>query len=166
MQMEELSCLSPDMLRAEVWAHWLSYNLARLTAAQAALAKGLQPRQVSFSAARANLESFRQALASSTGEQWQQAVRQLWRAITAHRVGNRPGRSEPHEKKRRAKNKYEPLRQPRGQRRAELLREKMAQEEKGRQEAAKQQGKPEQQPPAQPQAAKAKARKNKQAVPA
>jgi hypothetical protein len=166
MQMQELSCLSPEMLHAEVWTHWLGYNLARLTAAQAALAAGLQPRQVSFSCARANLESFRQALASSTGEKWRQAVQELWRAITAHRVGERPGRTEPREKKRRDKNKYEPLRLPREQRRAELLREKMAEEEKGRQEAAKQEGKPGQPPPAQPQAAKAKARKNKQAVPA
>lgn len=166
MQMQELSCLSPEMLQAEIWAHWLSYNLARLVAAQAALAAGLQPRQVSFSAARANLESFRQALASGTGQEWDKTVRQLWRAITAHRVGDRPGRSEPREKKRRGKNKYEPLRQPRQQRRAQLLREKMAEEGKGRQEAAKQEGKPEQRPPAQPQAAKAKARKDKQAVPA
>jgi hypothetical protein len=166
MGMNELSCLTPEMLQAEIWTHWLGYNLARLTAAQAALAKGWQPREVSFSAVRANLESFSSGLVSGTGEQWQTTVRQLWRAITAHRVGNRPGRSEPREKKRRAKNKYEPLRQPRQQRRAQLLRDKMAQEEKGRQEAAKPEGKPEQQPPAQPQAAKAKARKNKQVVPA
>jgi Transposase DDE domain len=141
MQMEELSCLTPEMLRAEIWTHWLSYNLARLVAAQAALSKGLEPRQISFSGVRANLESFSSGLVSSTDAKWQTVVRQLWRAITAHRVGNRPGRSEPREKKRREKHKYEPLRQPRRQRRAELARQKAAEEEKARQEAqAKQEG--------------------------
>jgi putative transposase len=135
MKMAELSCLKPEMLRAEIWTHWLSYNLARLVAAQAALSKGLQPRQISFSAVRANLESFAQGLLSSTDEKWQTTVRELWRAISSHRVGDRPGRSEPREKKRREKHKYEPLRQPRRQRRAELARIKAAEEEKARQEA-------------------------------
>jgi hypothetical protein len=135
--MQELTCLSPGMLRAEIWAHWSSYNLARLVAAQAALSRGLRPRQISFSGVSANLESFWQGLASSTGEVWQQRVRELWRAISTHQVGNRPGRSEPREKKRREKSKYPPLRQPRTQRRAELLREKAQKEaeEKVRQEA-------------------------------
>jgi hypothetical protein len=135
MQMEELSCLTPEMLRAEIWTHWLSYNLARLVAAQAALAKKLEPRQISFSAVRANLESFAQGLVSSTGAKWDTTVRELWRAVATHRVGDRPGRSEPREKKRREKHKYEPLRQPRRQRREELARKKAAEEEQARQEA-------------------------------
>jgi hypothetical protein len=167
MAMSELSCLTPEMLRAEIWAHWLSYNLARLVAAQAALSRGWQPRQVSFTAVRANLESFSQALSSSGGEKWAKTVRQLWRAITAHQVADRPERSEPREKKRRAKNKYQPLRQPRQQRRAELLREKMAQEEKQRQQTGKQEQKPkpEQEASAQTEAAKGRGRK-KHTVPA
>jgi putative transposase len=135
MKMAELSCLKPQMLRAEIWAHWLSYNLARLVAAQAALAKKLEPRQISFSGVRANLESFSQGLVSSTGAKWETTVRELWRAVATHQVGDRPGRSEPREKKRREKHKYEPLRQPRRQRREELARQKAAQEEKARQEA-------------------------------
>jgi Transposase DDE domain len=166
MQMEELSCLSPQMLQAEIWTHWLGYNLARLVAAQAALSRRLQPRQISFSAVRANLESFYQALASSREEKWQQAVQELWRAITAQRVGQRPERSEPRETKRRAKNKYEPLRQPRPQRRAELLREKLAEEQKCPQETTRPEPKQEQQLPGERQAARTKGSKNKQAVPA
>jgi putative transposase len=142
MKMEELSCLKPEMLRAEIWTHWLSYNLARLVAAQAALSKGLQPRQISFSGVRANLESFSQGLVSSTDEKWQTTVQELWRAITTHVVGDRPGRSEPREKKRREKHKYEPLRQPRRQRRAELARIKAAEEQKARQQAQAKQQRP------------------------
>jgi putative transposase len=134
MQMEELSCLTPAMLQAEIWTHWLSYNLARLVAAQAALSKGLEPRQISFSGVRANLESFYPGLVSSTAAQWQTTVRALWRAVVTHKVGGRSGRSEPREKKRREKHKYPPLSQPRKERRAALARQKAAEADKARQQ--------------------------------
>ena len=46
-------------------------------------------------------------------------VRALLRAVVTHRVGNRPGRVEPREVKRRQKVKL--MTKPRAQRRAELL---------------------------------------------
>ena len=50
MQMEILRCKSPEMIRKEIAAHLLAYNLVRSVMAQAAeLAMGA-PRQLSFKA--------------------------------------------------------------------------------------------------------------------
>jgi hypothetical protein len=47
MQMDVLRCKSPEMVRKEIWAHMLMYNLARGVMAEAAHRAGLQPRVLS-----------------------------------------------------------------------------------------------------------------------
>jgi hypothetical protein len=37
MHLDDLRCKTPEMLRRELWAHWLAYNLVRRRMAQAAL---------------------------------------------------------------------------------------------------------------------------------
>ncbi len=111
------------MLRAEIWMAWLSYNLARLVGAQAALAHNCEPREISFTALKANLASFAPRLATAQGKEWHLLVRQMWRGVTTIKVGNRADRSEPREVKRRPPRKYPPLRKPRQQARAELRQE-------------------------------------------
>ena len=49
--MDVLRCQSPEMVRMEIWAHLLAYNLVRGLMAQAARASGLLPREVSFAGA-------------------------------------------------------------------------------------------------------------------
>ena len=49
--MDILRCLSPEMVRKEVWTCLLAYNLIRQTMLEAAKRSGLSPRQLSFSAA-------------------------------------------------------------------------------------------------------------------
>ena len=51
MRMEELVCKTPEMVRKELWAHLLAYNLVRRVMAAAALAAGVLPRQLSFAGA-------------------------------------------------------------------------------------------------------------------
>src|SRR5262249_12174701 len=43
---------TPQMLRREIWAHLLAYNLVRQVMAQAARQKGLSPRGISFAGAK------------------------------------------------------------------------------------------------------------------
>src|SRR5450756_2345519 len=48
LEMERLSCLSPEMAIKEIWVYLLAYNLIRLMMAQAAELAECLPRQLSF----------------------------------------------------------------------------------------------------------------------
>ena len=119
LSMDILSCKTPAMIRREVWAHLLAYNLARKVLAQAALAGMVTPRQLSFAGAMQTLNAFRWLLAVGTPDPSGRLLRALLLAVATHRAGNRPGRVEPREVKRRQKVKL--MTRPRAQRRAELL---------------------------------------------
>jgi Transposase DDE domain len=120
--MATLVCKTPAMAAKELWAHLLGYNLARKVAAQAAWLAGLRPRQLSFAGVVQTLETFANLLLAVEPTNRRRVYRCLFRAIAAHRVGQRPGRVEPRRLKRRS-DKYPMLHQPRGQARAELLHE-------------------------------------------
>lgn len=120
LKMDILTCKSPEMVRKEIWAHLLGYNLLRGVMAQAALAAKVTPRQVSFAGAQQTLAAFRWFLLLGEGACRERGVWAFRVAVGVHRVGNRPDRVEPREVKRRPKN-YRRLRRPRCQRRAELL---------------------------------------------
>jgi hypothetical protein len=122
LKMDILSCKTPEMIRKEVWAHLLVYNLVRKVLAQAALAGQVTPRQLSFAAAVQTLDAFRWLLVAGSEGPERRLVEALLLALRVHVVGNRPGRVEPRENKRRPKGKR--LMKPRAQRRAELLRGK------------------------------------------
>ena len=117
--MERLTCQTPEMVGKELWAHLLGYNLVRKVAAQAAWARGLSPRQISFAGAVQTLEAFRELLIAS--DQRTLVCRQMYLAIATHEVGDRPGRVEPRCIKRRTGNQYPKLKLPRDQARARLL---------------------------------------------
>jgi putative transposase len=120
LHMDILSCKTPKMIRREVWAHLLAYNLMRKVLAQAALAGQVAPRQLSFAGAVDTLDAFRWLLAVGSAAESSRMMRVLLVAVATHRVGNRPGRVEPREVKRRRKGEKLMMR-PRAQRRAELL---------------------------------------------
>src|SRR5579863_7068250 len=54
LQMDILRGRSPAMVRKEVWAHLLVYNLVRVVMAQAAVADSLRPDEISFTGALQN----------------------------------------------------------------------------------------------------------------
>jgi hypothetical protein len=119
--MERLRCLTPFMVRKEIWAYWLGYNLVRKVSAQAALERGLHPRQISFTATKqAVVEAWLQLTLGSQGRRLALG-RALLAAIGKEVVGNRPGRCEPRAVKRRPKP-HPLLMKPRAEARAELLR--------------------------------------------
>jgi hypothetical protein len=120
LQMDDLRGRTPAMVRREIWAHWLAYNLIRKVMAQAAREHGRLPRRLSFAAAL-------QAVATS----WDHAsvadrkvltlLAKLQLAFLAgFQVGDRPDRVEPRAVKRRPKP-HPLLMEPRHQARARLL---------------------------------------------
>jgi len=104
MQMDELRCKTPELVRKEIWTHVLAYNLIRTVAAQAAATHDLLPRSISFKGAMQTLEAFQPLIdfQSSHDAAHREALYQhLLRAIATHQVADRPDRFEPRAKKRR-----------------------------------------------------------------
>src|SRR5437588_4904063 len=98
MQMRELRCKTPEMVRKEVWAHVLAYNLLRTVMAQAAARHGVAPRTISFTGAMQTLEASQPLLEFGAAQDAASRLRlyhDLLHAIAPHRVGDRPDRSEP-----------------------------------------------------------------------
>jgi Transposase DDE domain len=120
MKMEILRCQTPEMVRKEIWAHLLAYNLVRKVMAQAAQEHGLTPRHLSFAGAMQTLNAFRSVLLAATAADLPALCDDILKAIARHRVGNRPGRYEPRKVKRRPKG-YSRMLKPRAQERAACL---------------------------------------------
>jgi hypothetical protein len=118
--MDVLRCLSPALVRKEVWVHLLAYNLLRAVMAQAARAHGLVPWQVSFKAALQTVLAFAETLAAAPPGRLPALYAALLQAVASHRVGDRPDRLEPRRRKRRPKH-YPHLTRPRDEARAALL---------------------------------------------
>src|SRR5262245_34410278 len=117
MQMRELRCKTPELVRKEIWAHALAYNLIRTVTAQAAATHGLEPRSISFKGALQTLEAFQPLMEFRTAQDPAQRLRlyqDLLHAIATHRVADRPDRFEPRAKKRR-RNHYNWLTQHRAE---------------------------------------------------
>jgi hypothetical protein len=117
MQMRELRCKTPELVRKEVWAHVLAYNLVRTVMAQAAARHAVAPRSLSFKGAMQTLEAFQPLLEFGTVHDAAGRLRlchDLLDAIATHRVADRPDRYEPRLKKRR-RNHYDWLTKPRAE---------------------------------------------------
>jgi len=117
MQMRELRCKTPALVRKEVWAHILAYNLIRTVMAQAAARHEILPRSISFTGAMQTLEAFQPLLefaATDDAAGRLQLCHDLLAAIATHRIGDRPDRYEPRVKKRR-RNHYGWLTAPRAE---------------------------------------------------
>jgi hypothetical protein len=102
MKMDILRCKSPEMVRKEIWAHLLAYNLIRKVMSQAARAYNKNPRQLSFKLSMQVIFAFCQA--GLFNESNQKIYEKILKAIAYKKVGNRSGRSEPRRVKRRPKS--------------------------------------------------------------
>ncbi len=124
LQMDVLRCKTPELVRKELWAHVLAYNLIRAIAAQAATRHGVEPRSISFKAVAQALEAFQPAMALR-GDHDAAVRRELGQwlrdAVAAHRVGDRPDRYEPRRRKRRPKP-YDRLMKPRHEAKRAMLK--------------------------------------------
>lgn len=115
MDMEMLSCKTPDMVVKEISVYLLAYNIIRLLMLQSALICDILPREISFKhcihlwlawcqqGALINIEN-------ST---------EIFVLMAQRKVGNRPGRAEPRAIKRRPKA-YPLMMKPRTQMKADI----------------------------------------------
>ncbi len=101
MNMGVLRGKTPEMVRKEIWARLLAYNLIRKIMAQAAVVYEKKPRELSFKNALQSVRSFRDK--GLLNEKNKEHYFQLLKAVASKRIGNRPGRQEPRRVKRRPK---------------------------------------------------------------
>jgi hypothetical protein len=103
MQMDVLRCKTPEMVRKEIWAHLLAYNLLRTVMAVAAAKSGIEPRQVSFKGAKQAVTAFAPKIEGARPKDRARLIDDLLAVVAYRRVGDRPGRWEPRARKRRPK---------------------------------------------------------------
>jgi Transposase DDE domain len=115
LQMHELRCKTPELVRKEIWMHILAYNLIRTIMAQAAATHDLPPRSISFKGTVQTLEAFQSAIQEAHHSTRRLELYQhLLDAVATHQVADRPNRFEPRLQKRRGSN-YDWLMIPRGE---------------------------------------------------
>jgi hypothetical protein len=117
--MRRLKCKTPEMVRKELWTNLLAYNLIRVRMAQAAAVHGLEPRNLSFTAAKTHIHNFAVPMRNASKQDRERLEIELLKAIASCRVGERPGRKEPRAVKKR-QQKYSYLTKPRAQARKAL----------------------------------------------
>jgi len=122
LQMDDLRCKTPEMVRREILVHWLNYNLLRQVMTQAARAHEKRPRELSFAAALAAVAGAWDHATLASPSVRETLARTQWQFIAWHVVGDRPDRVEPRAIKRRPKP-HKLLTKPRAEARAELLRQ-------------------------------------------
>ena len=123
LQMDDLRGRTPPMVRREIGAHWLTYNLLRKTMAQTALVHRKLPRQLSFASALAAVTSSWDHATLAGHDVLLALACAQFRVIASHFVGNRPDRVEPRAVKRRPKP-HPLLNEPRDQARAHAQRQR------------------------------------------
>lgn len=97
--MDVLSCHTPEMVGKEIWVYLLAYNLIRTLMAQAALQVGCLPNELSFKHSIQLWLAWGRYTHVDIHGDWIA----LMIAIGQKRVGNRSGRIEPRQRKRRPK---------------------------------------------------------------
>jgi hypothetical protein len=119
LSLDVLRCKSPSMARKELYTGLLAYNLIRQTMLQAALQADVSPRSLSFTAALQTLAAAGMTAAIGRSD-LSLLIQMKLEHIASHRVGHRPGRTEPRAIKRRPKP-HKLLTEPRPLARARLL---------------------------------------------
>jgi hypothetical protein len=101
LKMEHLRAKTPEMVRKEIWATLLAYNLIRKLIGEAAHQQGLLPREIRFKGAVQNLNAFRPLWSFPDMNDDGELIQILLLLISKRRVANRPGRVEPRAIKKR-----------------------------------------------------------------
>ena len=121
MNMEDLRGQTPEMVRKELWTHWLAYNLIRKTMAQAALLHERTVRTISFCGALQVVAGVMGQAATAESGLLTRLAKDKLQSIASRKVGHRPNRVEPRAVKRRPR-KQKLLTKPREEARTELLK--------------------------------------------
>jgi hypothetical protein len=104
LQMDRLSCRTPQNLEREVRMHFLVHNLVRLLMLQSARTYLAPLERISFAGSLAAARRYAEALLQTRSQCRRNQLRQeLLRVLAADLVPDRPGRREPRAVKRRPK---------------------------------------------------------------
>jgi len=121
MNMDFLLCKTPEMVRKEIGAHFLAYNVIRIIMGTACAKHNALPWKISFKGAVQLVHSFMPHFLNSSEEKNKILFAEMMRLIIQNKVGNRPGRVEPRAVKQRPKD-FPLLTRPRGSERIKLLK--------------------------------------------
>jgi len=115
MGMEQLRWQSPEMVRKELLAYLVAYNLIRCLMAEAVAQSGVEMEQLSFKGTVDAVRTFTVEIRAARSKKKRDLLwEELIRTIIADKVPRRPGRTEPRAVKRRPKA-YPLLNKPRHQ---------------------------------------------------
>jgi hypothetical protein len=104
LQMDRLSCKTPQNLEREIRMHFLVHNLVRLLMLQSARTYQVPLDRISFAGSLAAARRYAEALLQVRSQRRSEQLRQeLLRVLAADLVPDRPGRREPRAVKRRPK---------------------------------------------------------------
>ena len=103
MNMEFLNAESPQMVRKEIYAHLLAYNLIRTLMWEAGMQHGVDPLRLSFQATIQHLLNFIPQLALAGQNKRRELINVLLALIAREKLPDRSGRKEPRVRKRRPK---------------------------------------------------------------
>lgn len=103
MQMDILRCKTPEMVRKEIYAHLIVYNLIRGVMAQSANENQIDPLTISFKGAMQTLDANIPQLLLVSARIYMRSRKDILDSIGQHRVRIRPNRYEPRAVKRRPK---------------------------------------------------------------
>ena len=111
MQMDHLRCKSPAMVRKEIYAHMIAYNLIRDLIVTTAIRSDTAPKLLSHKGATQVLNAFAEKL-NVESDHIDELEAALYESILEHSVGDRKPRVHPREIKRRSKS-YKLMNKPR-----------------------------------------------------
>ena len=103
MNMDHLLCKTPDMIKKEIAAHMLGYNIIRIIMAEASSHHNAIPNNISFKGTVQLLNHFMPLIVDMNTIKKTEAYHNLLSLIVSNKVGNRAGRIEPRAVKRRRK---------------------------------------------------------------
>jgi hypothetical protein len=103
MNMDMLSCKTPEMVRKEIGIHFLAYNFIRIIMAEACIKHNAMPNQISFKSTVQLLNEIMPHFLNGNVSKNKEMYAELLKQIVRNKVGNRPGRIEPRVVKRRRK---------------------------------------------------------------
>lgn len=104
LQMEHLSCKNPENLDREIRMHFLVHNLVRRLMLESARRHRVRLERVSFAGSLAAARRYGEALLQAASKRQRRGLlEEMFAAIAADLVPDRPGRREPRAVKRRPK---------------------------------------------------------------
>ena len=103
MNMDMLSCKTPEMVKKEIGIHFLAYNFIRIIMAEACATHNALPWKISFKGSVQLITEFMPHFLNSNSRKNKILYAEMLVLIIKNKVGNRPGRVEPRVIKQRHK---------------------------------------------------------------